>query len=277
MADKKEVAKMAPSQLPAIPDPKVLGEIFKESFEGVQPAFETIKIPTGGSLAWEIPGGEEPEIKKEFLAVILDHYPTRVYWPGDFEGGNAPPDCSSLDARIGSKYGECAKCEFSQWESGKNGRGQACKSVHRVYALLAGSDSIFPFLIPFPPTSSPSRGGYPGSLPIYLTKIVGRMKKPSEVWTKFKLIPDKNPEGIAYSKVTCSMVSDLTDTEKKTVAFLKENLKTAMREKPFESTDYENGGTKAEVRGEEMREADRGDEGRDLGVMETGDPWDRGK
>jgi len=155
MADKKEIAKVAPPQLPAIPDPKVLGEIFKESFEGVQPAFETIKIPTGGSLAWEIPGGEEPDIKKEFLAVIIDHYPTRVYWPGDFEGGNAPPDCSSLDARTGSKYGECAKCEFSQWGSGKNGRGQACKSVHRVYVLLAGSDSIFPFLIPFPPTSLP--------------------------------------------------------------------------------------------------------------------------
>jgi len=83
----KEVAKVTPPQLPAIPDPKELEAIIRESFEGVQPSFQTIKIPTGGSLAWEIPGDEEPEIKKEFLGVIMDHYPTRVYWPGDFEGG----------------------------------------------------------------------------------------------------------------------------------------------------------------------------------------------
>jgi len=205
--------------------------------------------------------------------VIIDHYPTRVYWPGDFEGGNAPPECSSLDGRTGFKYGECAKCQFSQWGSGKKDRGQACKSVHRVYILLAGSDSIFPYLIPFPPTSAPARGGYEGSLPTYLTKIVGRLKRPSGVWTKFKLMTDKNPEGIAYSKVQCFMGPDLTEAEKKTVTFLKENLKTAMREKPFESTDYDNGESKPESRGEEVREVDRQEAAETLGQGQ--DPWDR--
>jgi len=276
MVDKdktKEVAKVAPPQLPAIPDPKELEELFKE-FEGVQPSFSTIKIPTGGSLAWEIPGEEEPVVAKEFLGVILDHYPTRVYWPGDFEGGNAPPECSSLDGRTGFKYGECAKCQYSQWGSGKKGRGQACKSVHRVYILLAGSESIFPYLIPFPPTSAPQRGGYEGSLPTYLTKIVGKLKKPSGVWTKFKLIKDKNPEGIEYGKVQCFLGGDLTDTEKKTVTFLKENLRTAMREKPFETAEYDTGGNEEETRGEETR----GTEQREVNRENSSggpDPWDK--
>jgi len=272
MADKdktKEVAKVAPPQLPAIPDPKELEAIIRESFEGVQPSFQTIKIPTGGSLAWEIPGDEEPEIKKEFLGVIMDHYPTRVYWPGDFEGGNSPPECSSLDGRTGFKYGECAKCQYSQWGSGKKGRGQACKSVHRVYVLLAGSDSIFPYLVPFPPTSAPARGGYEGSLPTYLTKIVGKLKRPSGVWTKFKLIKDKNPEGIEYGKVQCFLGGDLTEAEKKTVTFLKENLKTAMREKPFESAEYETEGNGGQTRGPKQPEADGGDRGGEK------DPWDK--
>ena len=54
MADKdksKEVVKVTP-QLPAIPDPKEMGEILKEGLEGITPNFPVIKIPTGGSLAW---------------------------------------------------------------------------------------------------------------------------------------------------------------------------------------------------------------------------------
>ena len=265
-------------QLPAIPDPKELKEMFSEL--GVTPSFSTIKIPTGGSLAWSIPGEEEPIVTNQCLGVILDHYPTRVYWPGDFEGGNAPPGCSSLDGRTGFKYGECAKCQFSQWGSGKKDRGQACKSVHRVYILLAGSDSIFPYLIPFPPTSAPQRGGYEGSLPTYLTKIVGKLKKPSGVWTKFKLIKDKNPDGIEYGKVQCFLAGDLTEAEKKTVAFLKTNLKAAMREKPFETAEYETGKNGEETRGTEHREADR--DSREANRQEAAgtlgkdpDPWDR--
>jgi len=44
----KEVGKQEAPQLPAIPEPTELGELFKESFEGIAPNFLTIKIPTGG-------------------------------------------------------------------------------------------------------------------------------------------------------------------------------------------------------------------------------------
>ncbi len=281
--DRELTTQQAP-QLPAIPDPKELEEMFRESFEGVQPSFETIKIPTGESLVWTIPGEEEPETVKEFLGVIIDHYPTRVYWPGDYEGGNSPPDCSSLNARTGGKYGPCADCEFSKWGTGKKDRGQACKLVHRVYVLLAGSGSIFPYLIPLPPTSAPERGGYEGCLPTYLTnKVVGRLKKPSGVWTKFKLIEDKNPDNIKFSKVQCFLGGDLTEAEKKTVIFLKENLKTAMREKPFETAEYETKENGEGTRGTEQREADRENRARDEGQRARGegqrekDPWEKDK
>jgi len=277
-------------QLPVIPDPKEFETMIRDALEGFVPSFEVIKIPTGGSLVWSIPGSEEPIMAKEFQGVIIDHFPTRVYWPGDYEGGNSPPDCSSLDARTGTKYGQCKECEFSQWGSGKEERGQACKLVHRVYVLLANSESIFPFLIPFPPTSAPERGGYEGCLPTYLVnKILGRLKKPSEVWTKFRLIEGINPKKIKYSKVACFLGADLTETEKKTAAFLKQHLKTAMREKSFETAEYETGKNGEETRGAEhrepqvaresqlradMREADRQEAAGTLGQGGK-DPWDK--
>jgi len=258
---------------------------------GARPTFETIKIPTGGGLAWTIPGEEEEDVAREVVGVILDQYRTRVYWPGDFTSGGTPPECSSMDARTGFKYGECAKCEFSQWGTGRDGRGQACKLIHRVYVLLAGRKSIFPYLIPFPPTSSPEKSGfYEGCLPTYITKVVGRLKKLSTVWTRFKLLPESakiyevvkdgkktNVGGEKFSKVQCFMGGDLTDTEKKTATFLKEKLRSAMREKSFESAEYDTGGNGEETRGTEHREADRGERVEDdLPTDSRGpDPWDK--
>ena len=50
-----------------------LGEIFAEELDGLTPAFERIKIPAGGGLAYEVPGDDpdSPDSVKEFKAVIL--------------------------------------------------------------------------------------------------------------------------------------------------------------------------------------------------------------
>ena len=54
-----------------------LGEIFAEELDGLTPAFERIKIPAGGGLAYEVPGDDpdSPDSVKEFKAVILYHHP----------------------------------------------------------------------------------------------------------------------------------------------------------------------------------------------------------
>lgn len=242
MANKELVTQK--SQLPALPDENTLREVFTANFEGVQPAFEAIKIPTGGGVAWSIPGEEEPEVAKELVGVVLDHYAARAFWPDTFSGGNLPPTCSSLNAKVGTltrnadgEFGDCVSCKFSQWGTGKDERGQACKKIHRIYILVSGGMSIFPYLLALPPTSA--EGKYEGSFSTYTVKLAGKLKKLTDVLTKVKLIQDKNRDGIAYSKAQFFQIGELSPEDKKMVAFMRDNLRTAMRSKPIEVDDYE--------------------------------------
>lgn len=240
MSDETKEVAVQTSALPALPDKETIREVFHDNFEGVSFAFPVIKMPTGGTPIWSVPSDEgDPEMVKELIGTILDHYPVRAYWPDAFGGGNTPPTCASLDAKTGSlprnengEYGDCHTCKFAQWGSGKDGRGQQCKKIHRIFLWLAGKDSIFPHLIPLPPTSA--EGRYEGSFSTYVVKLGGKMKKLSDVKTKVRLIQDTNKDGIKYAKSQFFFVEDITEEEKKNVAFLRENLKLAMRSKDFE-------------------------------------------
>ena len=246
MAEKKEskeVAVQVAAELPVLPMLPNLGElreVFESNFEGITPTFEEIHIPTGGMLVWAVPGdGEEPDIEKEIQGVIIDHYGVRVYWENKYggSGGGGPPDCSSPNGKIGTKYGACAECPHSKWGTagkpdGTPGRGQACKAIHRVYMLVAGKDSIFPFLIPLPPSSGQSK--YDGSFQTYTVKQGAKMRKLQNIRTKVKLIPDTNADGTKFAKAQFFYVADLTADEKAQAAFLREQLRPAMRTKPME-------------------------------------------
>lgn len=258
MSDELTVTKSA---LPALPDASTMREIFEANFEGIVPTFAAIKMPSGGAPVWMVPTDEgEPEAVKEIEGVIIDHYRCRAYWPEKFGGGNTPPDCASLDGKVGFKYGACADCKFSQWGSGENGRGQACKSMHRVFVMRSGSDSIFPVMIPLPPTSA--EGKYPGSLSTYAVALGGKLKKISDVLTRIKLISDKNKDGIAYSKAQFFIAGDLNSEEKTKIAALKKILQPAMRNKPFESDEI------VETNGNSSNGAPSGG-----GDPEKKDPW----
>ena len=49
----------------------------QEELAGLNIKFDKIKVPSGGSLAFEVPGDnpDEPEFQKEFKAVILYQHP----------------------------------------------------------------------------------------------------------------------------------------------------------------------------------------------------------
>lgn len=255
--DTKETTEVAKVErnLPVLPNLEELQDIFNDNFEGIQPSFEVIKIPTGGGIAWTIPGeGEEPDSAKELVGAILDHYGCRAYWPTEYGGGNLPPECSSLDAKTGSlarttindlpAYGDCATCQFSQWGTGKEGSGQACKKMHRIFILLSPAEgqeggSIFPYLVSLPPTSA--EGKYDGSFSTYVVKLTGHMKKLHGVKTAIKLITDKSKGGKIYSKAQFFARGDLKNDDKKTAQFLRDKLRTAMRQKPFETEEYNTG------------------------------------
>jgi len=280
----KELLKAPPPQLPAIPDPKELKELFDSNFEGVTPAFEVIKIPTGGNTSWTVPTEEgEEDSQKELVGVILDHYTVRAYWPGAFSGGNAPPTCSSLNGRQGSQpridgeFGDCATCKWAKFGTatkpdGTPGRGQACKLKHRVFLLPLGQ-SIFPYLIPLSVMSATKK--YDGSFSTYVVKLTGRLKKLREIKSRIKLIKDTNADGLEYSKALFSEVAgNLTEEEKKMTTFLAEQLKSAMRSRPFETEEFmEEENKEPESPGEEVREADRQEAGDTL--VQEKDPWDR--
>jgi hypothetical protein len=227
------------SGLPAIPEPAELKEIFDNNLDGVTFSFETVKVPSGDSAAFKIVNDAgEQDIAKDITGVVLDHYPTRAYWPEKFSGGNSPPTCSSLDAKVGSlprndrgEFGACHDCKFSQFGSAEDGRQQACKFMHRVFILRAGSESIFPVMLSLPPSST---GKYDGSFSTYAIKLSGRMKKIPDVISKVKLITDKSKDGITYSKVVFYYEGDVPPEERTKIEFLRANLKSAMRQRPME-------------------------------------------
>ena len=105
-----------------------LGDLFSEEMDGLTPTFDRIKIPAGGGISYEVPGDDpsSPDSVKEFKAVVLYHHPINSYYKEKFSGGNMPPDCSSMDGKIGieGESGECKACSgcpLSKFGSGENG------------------------------------------------------------------------------------------------------------------------------------------------------------
>lgn len=216
-----------------IPDETRLKEIMHENLAGLQPEFPVVKIPTGGGTTFEIPTDGEPESEKEITGVVLDHYQARAYWPEAFGGGSNPPECSSLDGITGTVHGECVKCKFNQWNSGKGGRGKACKEMHRLFILQDGS--IFPLMLSAPPTSI-------RNVAVYATKLAGRMRSFADVLTRIKLGTTQNRDGIKYSKLELFNAGDLDEASKAKVKVIASSLKTAMRKRSVEAEEYSNGG-----------------------------------
>ena len=134
-------------------------DLIKEELDGLgQIPFDTVKIPSGGGLAFELSGDDpdNPETVQSLTGVILHHHAVNSYWPGEFDGSNNVPDCSSADGKQGLdiKTGEvrdCSTCPFNQFGSSSKGNGKACKNGHRIYLLRSGE--VLPVLISLPPTS----------------------------------------------------------------------------------------------------------------------------
>ena len=57
-------------------------EIPLDELDGFELSFERIKIPAGGTTAFEVPGDdpENPDIEKELRVIIIDQYPVNAYY-----------------------------------------------------------------------------------------------------------------------------------------------------------------------------------------------------
>ena len=183
-----------------------LTELFSEELDGLDPSFERIRIPAGGGISYEIPGDDpdSPDTVKEFSAVILHHHSVNSYFKEKFNGANNPPECASIDGKVGidRETGECKDCKtcpMAQFGSGENG-GMACKQKRCLYLLREGE--ILPIIMTLP-------SGSLGEFTKYVTRLVAKGKHTNSVVTKFALKKAQNSTGIAYSQAAFATVRNL--------------------------------------------------------------------
>lgn len=180
---------------------------FLEELSGLDNEFERIKIPAGGGVMFESPSGnpDEPDIIKEFSAVILYHHPMYVFYSSRFNGSNNLPDCLSIDGitGVGVPGGKCINCHKNKFGSGENG-SKACKNKHQMYLLR--ENEIFPVILSLPTSSNKEFSRY-------IKRLLSRGKKSDSVVTKFSLKKAVNKTGISYSQVQFSVARELENTE----------------------------------------------------------------
>lgn len=211
-----------------------LTELFSEELDGLRPSFEKIRIPAGGGLSYEVPGDDpsSPDMVKEFSAVILYHHPINSYYKEKFTGGSNPPDCSSMDGKIGVVGGtgecrDCKTCPLAKFGSGENG-GMACKQKRRMYLLREGE--LLPVIMTLP-TGSLSE------FTKFVTRLVAKGKHANGIVTKFTLKRAQNSTGINYSQVICAVERMLTPEEKKAVTSMSEQVKAIASNVIIEDTE----------------------------------------
>lgn len=214
-----------------------LAEAIAEEMDGLGSIpFEKVKIPSGGGLAFELPGEDEdtPTMATELVGVILDHHPVNAYWESKYTGGNEQPDCSSYDGKQGveratGEIRNCANCPHNQF--GSDGAGKACKNIHRCYILQEGSP--VPLILALPPTSLKYLRDYIGK------KVLLKGMRCWDVVTKITLKKEKSSDNITYSRAAFSFVSKLTPEQSVEAKAMAETIKATTRTLPvIDDADY---------------------------------------
>jgi hypothetical protein len=169
---------------------------------------DIIKSPSAKETEWVIPDvtADKGFVRQdELVGVILAWKDKRTYYEKEFGSGDTtPPDCSSDDLKtgIGLPGGDCATCEFAEWDSGKNGVGQACKVTREL--LVLRPDKTLPCIVPVGPGSL-------GALKKYFTDLVSIEKPYWKVVTGISLVTTQSKGNVAYPKFTFRMAEVVAD------------------------------------------------------------------
>lgn len=220
-----------------------IGELMNEELDGLSFQFDRVKIPTGGGLAFEIPGETEDEVEtvREIVGVIVDQHAVNAYWKEQYSGQNNPPDCSALDGKhgTGDPGGDCRTCPYNQWGSDPLGSGgKACKNMRRIYILREGD--MFPLLLTLPPTSLKNFANY------LAKRVVAKRKRSCEVVTKITLKKAQSNTGITYSQAVFSLVGILPPEMAEKMRQYSESIKPITRAIGIEVDDYVQNGDSSE-------------------------------
>lgn len=235
-----------------------LAEAIAEEMDGLGTVpFDRVKIPSGGGLAFELPGEDEDDTESatELVGVILYHHPVNAYWKEKFAGGNEQPDCSSYDGKTGTdrETGECkncADCPYNQF--GSDGAGKACKNVHRIYMLREGNP--VPLILSLPPTSLKYMRDYISK------RILLKGMRCYQAVTKITLKKEKNSANIIYSRAAFSFVQKLTPEQVAAAEAMANTIKQTDRNIDV-SDDYNTAPASAPAGGDGFMEVPEGADG----------------
>ena len=191
----------------------VLQEAMAEECEGLEFGFDRIKIPSGGSTAFEVPSDDDVEdttLVKEVSGVILHQHAAFAYYEEKYTGGNNPPDCGSFDGviGIGNPGGNCKECPLNVYGSGE-GQGKACRNKRHIYILRQGE--LFPLVLSLPTGSLQE-------FTKYVKRNLTKGRKLSHVVTKVSLKKATNNNGIVYSQAVFAFERVLEEAEKVSIA-----------------------------------------------------------
>ena len=204
------------------------GSVISEEMDGLDAVFERIKMPSGDTTVFQIPSDdpEEPELAKEFSAVILYHHPIRAFFKGKYNGGTNPPDCGSLDAvtGYGDPGGDCESCPLNVFGTGENG-AKACKSRRRLYLMREGE--VFPVMLSLPTGSLKDFSRY-------LMRLITKGMNSGSVVTRFSLVKATNKGGVVYAKASFRMERKLSAEEIPIIDKLSEQVKAVSHKVGFE-------------------------------------------
>jgi len=220
--------------LPALNDD--LAEVIAEEMNGLTIEFDRVRIPSGGGLAFEIPGDDpdNPELAKEIVGVIVDQHPVNAYWAMKYSGENNPPDCSSMDGKEGVTSDgvkkPCNSCPYNEWGSDEDGRGKACKNMRRIYILPEGE--MFPLLLTLPPTSLKNFSNY------LAKRIIGKGRRSYNVLTKVSLKKAVSGGGITYSQASFALAGVLSEEDAKKMEEYSRSIKAITRKLEVAADEY---------------------------------------
>lgn len=210
-----------------------------EQFEGERPSFDRIKIPSGGGIAFEVPGDDpaSPDIQKELIGVVVDHYAVNSRWETEYNGEKNPPVCASLDGKwgINTQTGEkiaCKTCPLNAYGTdSKGGRGKACKNIWRLF-LLQPEGGIFPVMVSLPPTSRKAW------IDFAQKRIFGKGRELPETLIKITLAKDKNKDGIEFAKAQFAVAGLLPEETADKIKDYSASVMAMTREVEISDDDY---------------------------------------
>ena len=157
MSTETNVMELTNFRLPEMVDgADFTNEDLADDMDGLRLKFQRIKIPAGGALQFEMPGGdpENPDYAKTIEGVIVHNHASNAYWAeGSEDDEEATPLCTSVDGKLGfgDPGGACAACAANKFNSAPKGKGKACKNTRVLYLLRDGE--FMPIIIILPPTS----------------------------------------------------------------------------------------------------------------------------